>query len=101
MQPKPGIEAVRKLAALGYRFNVRGETIKASYDGPAAPDPAKVRPLFALLKNHKEEAREFLRCYCPRCGGVAFCPDLEGKDRCIACDWEDLVRMYPGLREKH
>jgi len=37
---------------------------------------------------------------CPRCGGVVFCPDLEGKGRCLACDWEYLTSIYPGLKFK-
>jgi hypothetical protein len=56
----PGIEAVRKLAHLGYRFTVNGETIKAKYEGPGEPDPAQVRPLLALVKEHKPEVLAFL-----------------------------------------
>jgi hypothetical protein len=98
----PGVEAVRKLAALGYRFVVNGQTIKAKYKGPGEPDPATVRPLLEVARQHKEDVRYFLNCYCPRCGGVVFCPDLEGKDLCLSCDWGELVRMYPGLAEtKH
>lgn len=97
-----GIVAARNLAHLGYRFTVNGETIKASYEGPGKPDPTQVKPLFETVKAHKEEVRHFLKSFCPRCGGVVFCPDLEGKDRCMACDWEELARMYPGLAEtKH
>jgi hypothetical protein len=39
-----GIEAVCKLAHLGYRFTVNGESIKAKYEGPGEPDPAQVAP---------------------------------------------------------
>jgi len=98
----PGIEAARKLAHLGYRFTVNGETIEACYEGPGKPDPAQVRPLLQTVKEHKGEVLTFLKGHCPRCGGVAFCPDLDGKERCLACDWEELARMYPGLVEtKH
>ena len=41
MEQNPGIEAVRKLAHMGYRFTVDGETIKAKYDGPGEPDPTR------------------------------------------------------------
>ena len=95
---KPG-DAVMELSRLGFRFRLDGEAVKVRFEGPGQPNPVNVRPLLDLLKVHKEEVREFLRCYCPRCGGVVFCPDLDGKDRCLACDWQELARMYPGLAE--
>jgi hypothetical protein len=82
MNMNPGIEAARRLAHLGYRFTVEGEKILAEYQGPGKPDPAQVRPLLDLLRAHKDEVREFLRCYCPRCGGIVFV----GND-CFLCDW--------------
>jgi hypothetical protein len=39
----------------------------------------------------------FLKCHCSRCGGVAFCPDCEGRPLCLACDWEELVKLYPAM----
>jgi hypothetical protein len=60
MEANPGIEAVRKLAHLGYRFTVNGETIKARYEGPGDPDPAQVRPLLGLVKEHKAEVIGYL-----------------------------------------
>ena len=71
----PGIEAVRKLAHMGYRFIVNGDTIKAKYHGTGKPDPATVRPLLETVKAHKPEAIYFLKSYCPRCGGCCFAPD--------------------------
>ncbi len=56
----PGIEAVRKLAHLGYRFAVNGETIKAKYEGPGEPDPAQVRPLLEVVKAHKPDVLAYL-----------------------------------------
>lgn len=56
----PGIEAVRKLADLGYRFTVNGETIKAKYHGPGKPDPDMVKPLFEKVKEHKPDVLTFL-----------------------------------------
>jgi ribosomal protein S27AE len=96
----PGIEAVRKLAHLGYRFTLNGETIKAKYHGSGKPDPETVRPLFETVKAHKPEAVYFLKSYCPRCGGCCFAPDYEGRPLCMACDWGLLVEMYPDLRVK-
>lgn len=55
-----GIEAARKLAHLGYRFTVKGETIKASFQGPGEPDPAQVRPLLEAVKEHKAEVVSYL-----------------------------------------
>ena len=99
---KPGIEAMRQLAHLGYRFIVNGENIKAKYEGPGEPDPAQVRPLLDLVRQNKEAVRYFLRSFCPRCGGVAFCPDYEGRPLCLSCDWDELVRLYPDMaRRKH
>jgi len=60
MKPSPGIEAARKLAHLGYRFTVTGESIKARYEGPGDPDPAQVRPLLALVKKYKTQVISYL-----------------------------------------
>jgi hypothetical protein len=59
MEPNPGIEAVRKLTHIGYRFTVHWETIKAKYMGQGDLDPAKVRPLLALVKEHKAEVIDY------------------------------------------
>jgi hypothetical protein len=60
MNGNPGIEAVRKLADMGYRFTVNGETIKAKYEGPGKPDVDTVRPLLETVKAHKPEVLAFL-----------------------------------------
>lgn len=100
MNENPSIEAVRKLAHMGYRFTVNGETFKARYEGPGKPDAASVRPLVDMMKAHKPEALYFLKSYCPRCGGVCFIPVGE-QSLCLACDYADLVEMYPDLKVKH
>ena len=100
MTTNPGIEAVRKLVALGYRFMVNGESIKAKYEGPGEPDPATVRPLVDVMKAHKPDVVYFLKSYCPRCGGVCFIP-VGDESLCMACDWAALVEMYPDLKVKH
>jgi len=38
---------------------------------------------------------------CTRCGGVIFTPDYDGNSLCLACDWEELTRLYPGLGQQH
>ena len=60
MEPNPGIEAVRKLANLGYRFRLDGGTIRAKYAGPGKPDPSQVMPLLAMVKENKVEAIDYL-----------------------------------------
>jgi len=97
----PGIEAMRKLAHMGYRFTVDGETIKARYEGQGEPDRVTVSPLLGQVKAHKEDVCFFLKCYCPKCGGCCFVPDYEGRSLCLGCDWKTLLELYPGLRMKH
>lgn len=89
----PGIEAARRLAHMGYRFTVNGDTLKAKYHGPGKPDPAQVRPLMDTIKNHKPDVVYFLKCYCPKCGGVCFIGSL-----CMVCDWQELTEIYPDLK---
>jgi hypothetical protein len=93
---KPG-EAVMELSRIGFRFRLDGEVVKVRYEGEQAPDPAAVSPLLDLVHQRKEALRYFLKCYCPRCGGVAFCPDYEGQPLCLRCDWKELVELYPGM----
>lgn len=75
----PGIEAARKLAHLGYRFQVTGSTIKARYKGTGEPNPAQVRPLLALVKEHKKEVLTYLNKPAPRERVLtcADCPHFE------------------------
>jgi hypothetical protein len=56
----PGIEAARRLAHLGYRFKVNGQTIKAKYEGQGELNPSQVRPLLETVKAHKPEVLAFL-----------------------------------------
>jgi hypothetical protein len=121
----PGIEAVRRLAHLGYKFTVNGETIKACYEGPGKPDPAQVRPLFAVVRENKPEVMSYLSqntqatlervltCHeCDHFRPAANSPNpsqawgyckLRGKGRygaATAC--EDILRQSPHLAEtKH
>jgi ribosomal protein S27AE len=100
MNQNPGIEAVRTLANMGYRFEVNGENIKARYEGPGKPDPSQVRPLVGVMKAHKPDVVDFLKNYCPKCGGVFF-GTFNGVPRCMACYWGELVEFNPGLRVRH
>ena len=93
--------AVMELTRLGFRFRLNGETVKVKFAGEGKPDPSHVAPLLAQVKAQKEDVCFFLKCYCPRCGGVASCPDYEGRPLCLACDWGLLVELYPGLLVKH
>lgn len=78
---------VMKLTELGFRFRLDGAGVKVRFEGGTRPDLDQVKPLLQAVKAQNAEVREFLRCFCPRCGGVVFCPDLEGRSRCLACDW--------------
>lgn len=60
MEPNPGIEAVQKLASMGYRFKVARETINGLHEGEGTPDPTQVRPLLAMVKEHKAEVLDYL-----------------------------------------
>ena len=97
----PGIEAAHKLALLGYRFKVQGDNILADYRGPGDPDPAKVQPLLDLLRAHRDEVRELLRCYCPTCGGMCFGTFADGQERCLGCYFQGLKALSPGLELRH
>jgi hypothetical protein len=50
-----GLIAVQKLSALGYRFQVEGDSLRYEWQGYGKPDPSQVRPLLALVKEHKPE----------------------------------------------
>jgi hypothetical protein len=90
-------EAVMKLASMGYHFELVAGKVRYEWQGPGDPDPGQVSPLLDLMRQHKEDVRFFLQCHCPRCGGVATCPDYEGKPLCLACDWGELVKLYPAM----
>jgi len=87
-----------ELSRIGFRFRLDGEAVKVRFEGKQAPDPATVAPLLNLVRQHKEDVRYFLKSFCPRCGGVCFIPDLEKKVLCMACDWGELVELYPDLK---
>jgi hypothetical protein len=103
MEPNPGIEATRRLAHMGYRFTVvNGETIKGRYEGKGVPNPAQVRPLLALVREHKAEVLGYLsqkqeapaleKC---DCGMPAWDTDIEGRPKCWCC------LAIPGLFGTH
>jgi ribosomal protein S27AE len=97
---RPG-EAVMELTRQGFRFRLDGEAIKVRFEGEQTPDLAVVSPLLDLVRHHKDDVRYFLKSYCPRCGGCCFVPDFKGRPLCLACDWGELVDLYPGLKLKH
>jgi ribosomal protein S27AE len=97
---RPG-EAVMKLVSMGYHFELVGWKVRYAWQGPGSPNAGKVSPLLDLVRQHKEDVRFFLKCYCPRCGGVVFCPDYEGRPICMACNWGELVETYPDLKVRH
>ena len=56
----PGSDAVRKLASLGYRFELAGDRLRYRYEGPGKPDPDTVRPLLATVREHKPDVVAYL-----------------------------------------
>lgn len=77
-------EAVIKLVSLGYHFELAGVKVRYEWQGPGEPNPCQVLPLLEVVKAHRDEVDFFLKCHCPRCGGVVF-GTFEGKSRCLAC----------------
>jgi len=55
-----GVEAVKKLASLGYRFELAGDRVRYQYQGPGEPDPAQVRPLLETVKANKPDVLVYL-----------------------------------------
>jgi len=55
-----GVEALRKLAAIGYRARLEGESIRLRYEGAITPNLGQVRPLLALVKEQKAEVIDYL-----------------------------------------
>ena len=96
----PGVEALHNLAQMGYRAWVEEKKVRLRYEGPGNPDPNQVRPLLETVREHKDEVLFFLRCYCPRCGGVVY-GTFNGREICMACHYNDLRRLMPGLDLKH
>ena len=82
----PGVEAIKKLSYLGWRYNISGNTLKFGYRGQGEPDLDLVRPLLDLVREHKKDVLHFLKCDCPNCGGVRnfWGMVLSPKDREIA-----------------
>jgi hypothetical protein len=72
-----------KLAKLGFRFRLDGEEIKVRFEGGQITDSVQVRALLEEVKTHKDEVREFLRCYCLKGGGIVFVGD-----ECFICEWQ-------------
>ena len=55
-----GIEAVKKLSSLGYRFELAGDRLRYRYEGQGDPDRGMVLPLLEVVKAHKPEVLDFL-----------------------------------------
>jgi hypothetical protein len=55
-----GVKALTVLAKMGFSAWVEGKEICLRYEGPGKPDPGQVRPLLALVKEHKPEVLAYL-----------------------------------------
>jgi ribosomal protein S27AE len=98
MEINPGILAVHSLALKEYRFTVVGETINAEFEGSGKPDQIQVQSLLKTIKEHKDDVVDFLRVYCPKCGGVCFV-SIRDRILCAACDWQEIVKLFPQIEE--
>jgi hypothetical protein len=72
-----------RLTKLGFRFRLDGEEIKVRFEGSQITGSVQMRDLLEVVKTHKDEVREFLRCYCPKCGGIVFVGF-----ECFICEWQ-------------
>lgn len=52
---------LQRLADMGYSISLRGDDLKLTWTGEGKPDPDQVKPLFAELKERKQEALIYLR----------------------------------------
>jgi hypothetical protein len=89
---------VMELTRLGFRFRLEGEEIKVRFEGGQIADSVKVRALLEVVKTHKDEVREFLRCCCSKCGGIVFVGD-----ECFICEWQpqDAHAQVPTPEDGH
>lgn len=54
------IDAVKRLAGLGYLFEVAGDKVCCKFKGQGYPDPEQVMPLLEVIKTNKEKVRELI-----------------------------------------
>ena len=80
MNQNPGIDAVRTLAHMGYRFTVAGETVKVKYHGSGKPDSDTVRLLHEVMKAHKQHVLTYLSKPAPASPPAT----------CESCPWYEL-----------
>jgi len=76
-------QVVMELVKLGFRFRLEGEEIKVRFERGQIADSVQVRAMLEMIKSRKDEVREFLRCFCPKCGGIVFVGD-----ECFICEWQ-------------
>jgi hypothetical protein len=55
------MQAIDELRKLGYTLTIDRDDLIVKFTGQGHPDPATVRPLLAELKEHKQQALEYLR----------------------------------------
>jgi len=74
-----GFEAVRKLASLGYRFELAGDRLRYRYVGTGKPDPDTVVPLLEAVKANKPDVLAYLSKPAPpeRILTCAECPQYQ------------------------
>lgn len=89
----PG-EAVMKLTALGYRFQVEGNALRYQWHGFGNPDHSQVKPLFEVVKQHKEEVRTYLAALVT-CRACAHAEVGQGWAICHGTSWDGIPGQVP------
>ena len=89
----PG-EAVMKLTAMGYRFQVDGNVLRYQWHGSGKPDHSQVKPLFEVVKHHKHEVRTYLAALvtCRDCGHAEV---GQGWAMCQMEPWDGIPGQAP------
>lgn len=91
------IYAVQKLTALGYHFQVEGNDLRYEWHGSGKPDPSQVKPLFEVVKQHKNEVRTYLAALvtCRTCDHAEV---GQGWAMCQAEPWDGIPGQAPDFQ---
>ncbi len=81
-----GIKAVHTLATMGFAVTLEGKTIRFRYRGCRRLNRERVEHLVEFIRENKQAVIEFLKVYCPKCGGVVFWIDENGDSKCLKCE---------------
>jgi hypothetical protein len=86
--------AIQKLAALGYCFRIEGNALRYEWHGAGKPDPSQVKPLFEIIKLHKDEVRTYL-VVLVTCRACDHAEVGHGWAMCQADPWDGIPGQVP------